>query len=212
VLGAEHLSGLESGVVFAGNHRSFADLPLIRLGIGRSPARRFSRRLVVAALAEGEGWQSPLARYAAAAWGLYPLDRTSKREASLRRLADLARRGNAVLIFPQGTHARPGDERGEPPAVRFKTGVAHVAEALGAPVVPFGLSGTEEAMPPFLEDFKGTVIAGVPLALKRTNLAIVFGPPQRPAPSESAQQFTERLERMAYDLAAQADAVRQRSH
>src|SRR4029079_12430212 len=90
----------------------------------------------------------------------------------------------------------------DPRACLFKTGVAHVAEALGAPVVPFGLSGTDEAMPPFLEDFKGTVIAGVPLALKRTTLAIVFGPPQRPADGESAQQFTERLEQLSYGLAA----------
>jgi 1-acyl-sn-glycerol-3-phosphate acyltransferase len=208
VLGADNLRGLSAGAVFAGNHRSFADLPLIRIGIGRSPARRFARRLVVAALAEGEGWQSPLGRYAAAAFGLYPLDRQAHREASLRRLAELARHGNAVLIFPQGTHAHPADERGEPPPVRFKTGVAHVAEALDAAVVPFGLAGTEEAMPAFLDDFKGLVVAGVPVALKRTTLAIAFGPPQRQAADESAQQFTERLERLSYELAASADAAR----
>jgi len=45
------------------------------------------------------------------AYGLYPLDRLAHREASLRRLASLARRGKPVLIFPQGTHARPADER-----------------------------------------------------------------------------------------------------
>jgi long-chain acyl-CoA synthetase len=208
VLGAEHLSGLTAGVVFAGNHRSFADLPLIRTGLGRSPARRFSRRLVVAALAEGEGWHSPLARYVAAAFGLYPLDRLGKREASLRQLADLARLGNAVLIFPQGQHARPADERGQPPAVRFKTGVAHVAEALDAVVVPFGLAGTEVAMPAFLDGFRGPVIGGVPVAIKRTTLAIAFGPPERPEADETAQQFTERLERISYALAAQADAAR----
>jgi long-chain acyl-CoA synthetase len=211
VLGAENLRGLGSGAVFAGNHRSFADLPLIRVGIGRSPARHFSRRLVVAALSEGEGWRSPLGRYAAAGFGLYPLDRHAHRESSLRRLAQLARRGTAVLIFPQGTHARPSEERGDPPAVRFKTGVAHIAEALDAPVVPFGLAGTEEAMPPFLAEFKGPVIAGVPVSLKRTTLAIAFGPPQRQAADESAQQFTERLERLSYDLAASADAARRQA-
>jgi long-chain acyl-CoA synthetase len=208
VLGGEHLRNLPRNIVFAGNHRSFADLPLVREGLARTAARRFSRHLVIAALAEGEGWRSPLSRYAAAAFGLYPLDRLSQREASLRRLALLARDKNAVLIFPQGTHARPTDERGDPPPVRFKTGVAHVAEALDAPVVPFGLAGTEEAMPPFLDNFRGPVIAGVPVALKRTRLAIVFGPPQRQAPGETAQEFAERLERVSYDLAAQADSAR----
>ena len=208
VLGGQHLRGLPAAVVFAGNHRSFADMPLVRVGLARTPARRFARRLVIAAMAEGAGWRSPLARYVAAAFGIYPLDRLANREASLRRLADLARGGNAVLIFPQGTHAHPADERGDPPASRFKTGVAYVAEALDAPVVPFGLAGTEEAMPAFLDDFHGLVIGGVPVSLKRRSLAIAFGPPQRQAPDESAQDFVERLERLSYALAAEADAAR----
>jgi long-chain acyl-CoA synthetase len=208
VLGADQLRNLPRTVVFAGNHRSFADMPLVCVGLSRTPARRFARRLVTAAQAEGEGWRSPLARYVAAGYGLYPLDRVAHREASLRRLAELASGGNAVLIFPQGTHAHPAAERGDPPAVRFKTGVAHVAEALDAPVIPFGLAGTEEAMPPFLDDFHGPVVGGVPVSLKRTVLAIAFGPPQRQSQDESAQHFTERLERLSYALAAEADKVR----
>ena len=114
VLGGQNLRNLPSGTVFAGNHRSFADMPLVRVGLQRRPARRFARRLVIAAMAEGEGWRSPFARYVAAAFGLYPLDRLAHRESSLRRLASLARAGNAVLIFPGGTHARRTDERGDP--------------------------------------------------------------------------------------------------
>jgi long-chain acyl-CoA synthetase len=208
VLGADQLRNLPSTVVFAGNHRSFADMPLVRVGLSRTPARRFARRLVTAAMGEGEGWRSPLARYVAAGYGLYPLDRVAHREASLRRLAELASGGNAVLIFPQGAHVRPADERGDPPAARFKTGVAHVAEALDAPVIPFGLAGTEAAMPPFLDDFHGLVVGGVPVSLRRTVLAIAFGPPQRQAAGESAQDFTERLERLSYALAAEADRAR----
>ena len=211
VLGADQLRNLPRTVVFAGNHRSFADMPLVTVGLSRTPARRFARRLVIAAQAEGEGWRSPLARYVAAGYGLYPLDRIAHREASLRRLAELSSGSNAVLIFPQGAHAHPADERGDPPAVRFKTGVAHVAEALDSPVVPFGLAGTEEAMPPFLDDFHGVIVGGVPVSLKRTVLAIAFGPPQRPAPGETAQEFTQRLERLSYALAAEADASRART-
>jgi 1-acyl-sn-glycerol-3-phosphate acyltransferase/acyl carrier protein len=208
VLGADYLRDLPAAVVFAGNHRSFADMPLVRVALSRTAARRFARRLVIAAMAEGEGWRSPLARYVAAGYGLYPLDRVRQREASLRRLANLARGGGAVLIFPQGVHARPADERGDPPAVRFKTGVAYVAEALEAPVVPFGLAGTEVAMPPFLDDFHGLVVGGVPVSLRRTVLAIAFGPPQWQSADESPQAFAARLERLSYALAAEADRVR----
>ena len=112
------------------------------------------------------------------------------------------------LIFPQGTHARPSEERGDPPAARFKTGVAHVAEALQAPGVPFGLAGTEEAMPPFVEHHRGLVIGGVPVSLRRRPLAIAFGPPQQQEPADTPQQFAERLERLSYALAAEAAAAR----
>ncbi|HEX8969282.1 MAG TPA: AMP-binding protein, partial [Chloroflexota bacterium] len=107
VLGGEHLRGLPAVVVVAGTHHSFADVPLVRYGLADTPARRFAGRLVVAAGAGGAGWQSPWARYAVLAFGLYPLKRERDREPSLRRLVRLAQRGNAILIFPQGTHARP---------------------------------------------------------------------------------------------------------
>ena len=53
-----------------------------------------------------------------------------------------------------------------------------------------------------------------PMAVRRQLLftvhrqAIAFGPPQRQAPDESGQDFVERLERVSYALAAEADRVR----
>ncbi|MBV8718100.1 MAG: hypothetical protein JOZ65_23785, partial [Chloroflexi bacterium] len=66
----------------------------------------------------------------------------------------------------------------------------------------------ELAMPPFLDDYHGMVIGGVPVQLRRTVLCIAFGEPQRQFPGESAQEFTERLEHLSYALAAEADKVR----
>src|SRR5919201_2057941 len=97
--------------------------------------------------------------------------------------------GTAVLIFPQGTHARPEQERAGDPAVRFRPGVAHLAMALGASVVPFGLAGTEQVMPPFLEEFRGLVVAGVPVSIKRWPLAIAFGAPLSIEQGEEPQAF-----------------------
>ncbi|HEY0581747.1 MAG TPA: hypothetical protein VGE94_06155 [Chloroflexota bacterium] len=59
-----------------------------------------------------------------------------------------------------------------------------------------------------LDGLRGRVVAGGPMALKRTPLAIAFGPPQRQAEGETAQHVAERLERLAYGLAAEADAAR----
>src|SRR5262245_42975100 len=49
----------------------------------------------------------------------------------------------------------------------FRTGVAHLAEALAADIVPFGLAGTELVMPPDPSVVEGRLIAGMPVAVHR---------------------------------------------
>jgi long-chain acyl-CoA synthetase len=205
VLGAGNLAELPERVVVAGTHHSFADIALVRAGLHRTPARRLGARLVIAAGAAGAGWQHPLARYAVVALGLYPLQQVHNRDASLRLLVRIAQAGNTVLIFPQGTHSRPAQEVANDPAVRFRTGVAHLAMALGASVVPFGLAGTERVMPAFLDDFKGPVLAGVPVSIRREPLAIAFGPPVSLEPGEEPQAFAERLQEVCYTLTRHAE-------
>jgi 1-acyl-sn-glycerol-3-phosphate acyltransferase len=171
----------------------------------RSPARRLAGRLVIAAAAGGVGWRSRWGQYAILAFGLYPLEREHERDASLRRLVRFAQKGNTILIFPQGTHARPGQERAKDSSVRFRPGVAHLAAALHCPVVPFGVAGTEQLMPAYLEEFHGRVIAGVPVAFTRGPLAIAFGPPLQPGPEEEPAGFAARLEEVCYALTRQAE-------
>ena len=210
VIGGEHLAHLPRRIVVAGNHHSFADIALVRFGLRQTPARRLANRLVIAAGAAGQGWSSPLARYAVLAFGLYPLEQTRERDASLRALVRLGEAGNAVLIFPQGTHSRLEQEHANDPAVRFRPGVAHLAAALDAAVVPFGLAGTEQVMPAFLEEFKGPVIAGVPVSLRRRPLAIAFGQPLTLEPGEEPHAFARRLQDVCYALADLAEQARAR--
>jgi long-chain acyl-CoA synthetase len=205
VLGGEHLRGLPPTIVLAGTHHSFADMPLVRRGLELTPAHRFGRRLLIAAAAGGTAWHSLWSRYAVVAFGLYPLKRERDTEHNLRRLVRLAQFGNPILIFPQGTHARPSQERAYDPCVRFRPGVAHIAAALRCPVVPFGVAGTERLMPPFLEEFHCPVIAGVPVAFKRGPLAIAFGPPLVPGVDEEPSAFAARLESTCYALTRAAE-------
>src|SRR5207245_62873 len=93
VIGGEHLAHVPLRSVVAGNRHSFADIALVRFGLRQTPARQLANRLVVAAGAGGEGWRSPLARYAVLAFGLYPLEQTRERDASLRGLVRLAEAG-----------------------------------------------------------------------------------------------------------------------
>jgi 1-acyl-sn-glycerol-3-phosphate acyltransferase len=215
VLGREHLVDLPPRVIFAGTHRGFPDMPLVRHALAHSPARRLASRLVIPIAAGGFGSGGiQLGRglglypwYGIVAMGLYPLRQLAERDVSLRGLARLAQHGNPILIFPQGTHARVDEELADDPRVRFRPGVAYLARALDAAVVPFGLAGPELLMPWDPSRFEGPKIAGVPVSLKRGPLAIVFGPPLRLEPDESPQAFAARLQQLCYALTRQAEAT-----
>ena len=207
VLGGVYLARLPRRVIFAGTHHSYADLPLLRRALTKTGARRLTGRLLVATAADGFDNAGLFGKYAVVAFGLYPLRRGAEAEASLRGLARLAGAGTAVLIFPQGTHARPEQERAGDLAIRFRPGVSFLAQALDAAVVPFGLAGTERVMPPYLEEFTGRVIAGVPVKFTRGPLAIAFGPPLTRAPDEPPRAFAARLQEASYALARQAEGA-----
>jgi long-chain acyl-CoA synthetase len=207
VLGREHLRGLRAPVILAGTHHSYADVPLVKRSLAGSAAGRLAGRLVVAAASEGFGAAGLYAKYAILAFGLYPLRRYGAGRESLDELAAVAEAGNAVLIFPQGTHARPEQEMAGDRRVDFKMGAAHLARVLKAKVVPFGLAGTEVAMPAHLEDFRGLVIAGIPVSVRRVPLAIAYGQPMAIGPEEDPQEFTARLQAASYALTREAEGA-----
>ncbi len=211
IAGSEHLADLPPRVILAGTHHGYPDMPLVRRAVRRTLGRAWARRLVVATAASGLVTAGILAKYGTLSLGLYPLRQYSDRDASLRGLARLAAAGNPILIFPQGaggtSHPSPDDERAGDHSVRFRPGVAHLATSLDAVVVPFGLAGTEEVLPPSLrKEHRGRSFGGlVPIALKRGPLAIVFGQPLSPGPDEPIQAFTERLQDASFGLTRDAE-------
>jgi 1-acyl-sn-glycerol-3-phosphate acyltransferase len=214
VIGAEHLENLPPRVIFAGTHHGFPDMPLVRHALAHSPARHLAGRLISPIAAGGFGSGGiQLGRglgvypwYGILGFGLYPLHQMAERDVSLRGLARLAQQGNPVLIFPQGTHAHPGEERVDDPRVRFHPGVGYLARSLDALVVPFGLAGTEIMMPADPSTFKGRKIAGVPVELHKGPLAIAFGAPVRIGTDESPGEFAVRLQSICYALTRHAEA------
>ncbi len=80
-----------------------------------------------------------------------------------------------------------------------------LAEALEALVVPFGLAGTEQMMPPHIEEYHGPKIANIPVSITRGPLAIAFGKPIRFHPGESPQAFAARLQEVSFALTRQAE-------
>jgi long-chain acyl-CoA synthetase len=217
-LGREHLADLPPQVIFASTHHSFPDMPLVHYALARSGGEHTPRRLVTAIAAGGFNSGGPqlgggLGLYpwwGILALGLYPLRQDADTEASLRGLARVAAAGNDILIFPQGIHVPPADERAENPAARFRPGVAHLASDLGVPVVPIGVAGTEKVMPYKPSEFRGRLVAGVPVSITRGPLAIAFGPALSFEPSESLELFTLRLQKQCYALTRRAEEALKR--
>jgi len=205
VLGAEHLDTLPDRVILAGTHRSFADTPLLRYALARSRSRRLVAKLITANVAE-RSVAGSFVWVGVLVLGLHPVDQRLGREVSLRALARTAKAtGGSILIFPQGTHSTTAAELAGDPSVRFRGGVAHLAEALDLPVVPFGLAGPEHVIAPVPETFHGPKIAGFPVAIHRAPLAIAFGAPLRLEPGETAQAFAARLQAVCAALTREAE-------
>jgi 1-acyl-sn-glycerol-3-phosphate acyltransferase len=129
---------LRGPVIVASNHLSFADSLVIPIVA--------PRKVVFLAKADyfiGTGVKGALMRGWFNGIGMIPVDRDDTRAAitSLDTALEVLSRGEAFGIYPEGTRSRDGR------LYRGRTGVAHLALASGAPVVPVGLLGTQDLQP-----------------------------------------------------------------
>lgn len=134
VSGLENLEGEEGPFVFACNHVSFAD-PIVlwcvlyrHFGGSRFLARSSLFRPVIGGL---------IARA-----GAIPIDPDSADLTAVKRAAAALKRGENLLIFPEGTRMNRPDKAYHPHA-----GVVLIARMGKAKVVPVGIAGTEKIMP-----------------------------------------------------------------
>ncbi|GAA1478665.1 lysophospholipid acyltransferase family protein [Nocardioides aestuarii] len=125
-------------VILASNHLSFIDSVVIPIVVPRK----------VVFLAKSDYFDSPGVKGALSkAWfeglGMLPVDRddTKAAIASLDTALEVLGRGEAFGIYPEGTRSRDGR------LYRGRTGVGHLALTAGCPVVPVGLTGTQDIQP-----------------------------------------------------------------
>ncbi len=125
-IGREHIPS-SGPVIIAANHRSFLD-PFVIACMARRPMYYVAKK---------ELFQRPWQAWILNALGAFPVDRGASDEEMMRTAQAILRRGDIVLIFPEGTRIRPG-ALGKP-----KRGVGRLALETGAPVVPVAVIGTE---------------------------------------------------------------------
>ncbi len=149
-LGRAHIP--DGGVILAANHRSFLDPFLIGCCLGRP----------IYFVAKRELFHSPLIGWFLNCMGAFPIRRGESDEESMATALALLERGQAVVIFPEGTRIRSGS-LGSP-----KSGVGRLALQSGKPVVPIAITGSEHARHGWLmRPVKLKIRCGAPLTYPR---------------------------------------------
>ena len=137
VRGLEHLQHVEKPVIFAANHLSHMDTPLLLTTL---PVE-FRHRTVVAAASDyffDRTWKAVLSSFALAT---IPIERSRVNRKSGDTAAELIEDGWNLVIFPEG--GRSPDGWTQP----FTAGAAYLARRTGRPVVPVYLHGTRHVLP-----------------------------------------------------------------
>jgi 1-acyl-sn-glycerol-3-phosphate acyltransferase len=129
--GTEHLPP-SSGYVLAAGHLSNLDPWAIGLALW---PRRFLRFM-----AKSELFWFPLSAIAAGA-GAFKVNRGRADYAAIETAVRLARAGNVIAMFPEGTRRRKGLRKTREAGAH--TGAARIALEAGVPLVPAGIKGTD---------------------------------------------------------------------
>ena len=134
-----HVHGLEhvptsGGAIICSNHTSVLDsffLPAV-----------LPRRITYVGKAEYmDDWKT---KYLFPALGMIPIDRAggNASERALNAAQGIIEQGELFGIYPEGTRSRTGV------LYRGHTGPARLALRTGAPIIPVGIRGSREVMPP----------------------------------------------------------------
>ncbi|HEX2850373.1 MAG TPA: lysophospholipid acyltransferase family protein [Acidimicrobiales bacterium] len=172
ITGDDRLVDVEGPVVFAANHASHVDTPLLLTAL----PDRFRHRTVVAAGADyffDKRWKGYLWAFAINA---IPIERTRPSTKSLRLAAQMLDEGWSLIIFPEGGRSPHGW------AQEHRPGAAFLASRAGVAVVPVHLEGTRRILR------KGAN------RLTPSTTHVTFGHPLVAGPGEDAREFAVRVE------------------
>jgi 1-acyl-sn-glycerol-3-phosphate acyltransferase len=179
VRGTDRLVDLEGPVVFAANHASHLDTPLLLTTL----PERFRHRTVVAAGADyffDKRWKAAMWAFAINA---IPFERTRASPKSLRLCGQMLSDGWSLVIFPEGGRSPSGWGQ------EHTAGAAWLALRAKVPIVPVHLEGTRRVLRKGANRIRPSV----------TN--VTFGPPLRAAEGDDPRDFAARIEKAIAELA-----------
>ena len=190
----DRLSADGGPVIFAANHHSHVDTPLLVTSIPEP----WRHRLFVGAAADYFFRTPVTSALSALALGAIPIERAKVGRRSADRAAGLLRDGWSMLIFPEG--GRSPDGWGQ----RFRGGAAYLALRCDVPVVPVHIAGTGRILR------KGRKLPSPATA------RVTFGSPVVPGPDDDSRRLAAAIERAVAGLADEATTdwwqARRRAH
>lgn len=130
VSGRQHIPA-HGGFILASNHISFLD-PVVAGGCCPRAVHYMARDTLFKNFF-----------FASLIWHVnaFPVKRGSADIGALREAMRRVRRGDGLLVFPEGTRSATGDSQAT------KQGVGFLATKLGVPIIPVFIQGTEKALP-----------------------------------------------------------------
>jgi 1-acyl-sn-glycerol-3-phosphate acyltransferase len=179
ISGRDRLLDLDGPAIFAANHHSHLDTPLLLANIPEP----WRHRMVIAAAADYFFGSRITASLSALVIGAVPIERTKISRRSADDSAALIDDGWNFLIFPEG--GRSPDGWGQP----FLGGAAYLALRCDVPVVPIHIEGT------------GRILRKGRSLPRPSSTTITFGSPMRPTDDEDSRRFGARIERAVNHLA-----------
>ncbi|HSL22824.1 MAG TPA: AMP-binding protein [Vicinamibacterales bacterium] len=151
VEGLEHLEHLRGPAIFAANHQSHMDVPVIlwslparwRYRVAPAMAKEFFKAHFFPAQHTRRQWFTNSLNYYLAAlfFNAFPLpQREAGTRQTLRYAGELVSGGYSILIFPEGRRTQGGE------IAPFRPGVGIMASRLNVPVVPVRLEGVDKVL------------------------------------------------------------------
>jgi long-chain acyl-CoA synthetase len=151
VRGLEHLESIRGAVIFAANHQSHLDTPMIlqalpsrwRYRIAPAMAKEFFKAHFFPDQFDASARLTNSINYylASAFFNAFPLpQREIGTRQTLHYIGELIGSGYSVLIFPEGRRTENGE------ISRFQPGVGMIASRLDVPVVPVRLEGLDRIL------------------------------------------------------------------
>jgi long-chain acyl-CoA synthetase len=153
VEGRENLRAIDGPVIFAANHQSHMDTPVIlaalpprlRYRVAPAMAKEFFKPHFFPDQYGRAAWFTNSLNYFLAAlfFNAFPLpQREAGARQTLRYIGDVLGDGFSVLIFPEGERSETGHIK------PFRPGVGMIASRLEVPVVPVRIDGVDRVLHP----------------------------------------------------------------